>query len=127
MPQGDKKSNELQFFDATYDGHWDGELQRGLGQLTDGRTGHDNFKMHNGRGWVGWKSDSRAKQPVDIKFEFDEVREFSDVNVYCNNQFSRDVEVNITYHNFIWFNLIIICFLWNKKKKVKKQIIAIQF
>lgn len=45
MPQGDKRGNGWEFFDATYDGHWDGELQRGLGQLTDGKTGLDNFKM----------------------------------------------------------------------------------
>lgn len=45
MPQGDKRGATWEMFDATYDGHWDGELQRGLGQLTDGRVGPDNFKM----------------------------------------------------------------------------------
>lgn len=44
MPQGDKRG-VWEFFDVTYDGHWDGELQRGLGQLTDGKTGPENFKM----------------------------------------------------------------------------------
>lgn len=45
MPQGDKRGATWEMFDATYDGHWDGQLQRGLGQLTDGRVGPDNFKM----------------------------------------------------------------------------------
>lgn len=45
MPQGDKRGAGWEFFDATYDGHWDGQLQRGLGQLTDGKVGPENFKM----------------------------------------------------------------------------------
>ncbi|EFN63527.1 Discoidin domain-containing receptor 2 [Camponotus floridanus] len=96
MPQGDKRGNGWEFFDATYDGHWDGELRRGLGQLTDGRTGPDNFKMYHdndrAQGWVGWRNDSR-NQPVEIKFEFDKVREFSAVHIYCNNEFTRGVQV----------------------------------
>ncbi|KAL6261704.1 hypothetical protein P5V15_006793 [Pogonomyrmex californicus] len=96
MPQGDKRGNGWEFFDATYDGHWDGELRRGLGQLTDGRTGPNNFKMYydndRAQGWVGWRNDSRG-QPVEIKFEFDKVREFSAVHIYCNNEFTRGVQV----------------------------------
>ncbi|CAL7940306.1 unnamed protein product [Xylocopa violacea] len=97
MPQGDKRGNEWEFFDATYDGHWDGELRRGLGQLTDGKTGPDNFKLgyyDNDRtqGWVGWRNDTRG-QPVEIKFEFDKVREFSAIHIYCNNQFTKDVQI----------------------------------
>lgn len=45
MPQGDKRSPEWEFYDSTYDGYWDDELQRGLGQLTDGKVGPDNFRM----------------------------------------------------------------------------------
>lgn len=98
MPQGDKRGNGWEFFDATYDGHWDGELQRGLGQLTDGKTGLDNFKMgyydnDRAQGWVGWRNDTRG-QPVEIKFEFDKVREFSAIHIYCNNQFTKDVQVS---------------------------------
>lgn len=96
MPQGDKRGG-WEFFDATYDGHWDGELRRGLGQLTDGRTGPDYFKMHydneRAQGWVGWRNDSRG-QPVEIKFEFDKVREFSAVHIYCNNEFTKGVQVS---------------------------------
>lgn len=98
MPQGDKRGN-WEFFDASYDGYWDGELRRGLGQITDGHTGPDDFKMgyygyDHGQGWVGWRNDTRAGQPLDIKFEFDHVREFSAVHIFCNNQFTKDVEVN---------------------------------
>nr|KAF7415574.1 hypothetical protein H0235_012166 [Vespula pensylvanica] len=96
MPQGDKRGNEWEFFDATYDGHWDDELRRGLGQLTDGKTGPDDFKMgyydDRGQGWVGWRNDTRSDQPIEIKFEFDVVREFSAIHIYCNNQFTRDVQ-----------------------------------
>ena len=91
MPQGDKRGNGWEFFDATYDGHWDGELRRGLGQLTDGRTGPDNDRT---QGWVGWRNDTRG-QPVEIKFEFDKVREFSAIHIYCNNQFTKDVQVSV--------------------------------
>lgn len=98
MPQGDKRGN-WEFFDAAYDGHWSDELRRGLGQLTDGRTGPDNFKMSHydsskEQGWVGWRNESREKQPLEIKFEFDQVREFSAVHIYCNNQFTKDVQVS---------------------------------
>ncbi|XP_034232480.1 discoidin domain-containing receptor 2-like isoform X2 [Thrips palmi] len=98
MPQGDKRG-AWEFYDNTYDGHWDGDaLHRGLGQLTDGRVGPDNFKMgyheqDRGLGWVGWKNESRDGQPIEIKFEFDKVREFKAVHIYCNNQFMKDVQV----------------------------------
>ncbi|XP_024085741.1 discoidin domain-containing receptor 2-like, partial [Cimex lectularius] len=98
MPQGDKRGTAWEFFDATYDGHWDAELKRGLGQLTDGKIGHENFKMtyydnERGQGWVGWRNDTRGGQPVEIKFEFDRVREFNSVHIFCNNQFTKDVQV----------------------------------
>ena len=52
MPQGDQQRSQglagssTQLYDATYDGIWDGSLLRqGLGQLTDGKLGQDNFKQ----------------------------------------------------------------------------------
>lgn len=103
MPQGDKRGNEWEFYDTSYDGHWDGEeLRRGLGQLTDGKLGPENFKMgYYGQlqGWVGWRNDSRNNKPIEIKFEFDKVREFTAVHIFCNNQFLKDVQVN----SFIFF------------------------
>ena len=45
MPHGDQRGSGWQFYDASYDGIWDGSLlSQGLGQLTDGKLGPDNFK-----------------------------------------------------------------------------------
>ncbi|XP_060535440.1 discoidin domain-containing receptor tyrosine kinase B-like [Cylas formicarius] len=97
MPQGDKRGN-WEFYDLAYDGHWDGEkLKYGLGQLTDGQIGPEDFKLafhqENSQGWVGWKNDSREGKPIEIIFEFDKIREFSAVHIYTNNQFTREVQV----------------------------------
>jgi discoidin domain receptor family protein 2 len=45
MPQGSKRGENWNFYDHTYDGVWeDNYLRNGLGQLTDGRSGPNNFK-----------------------------------------------------------------------------------
>ncbi|XP_049818971.1 epithelial discoidin domain-containing receptor 1-like [Aethina tumida] len=97
MLQGDKRGSNWKFYDFGYDGEWDGnELKHGLGQLIDGKFGHDDFKtdFHNdAQRWVGWKNDTRHNKPIEIKFEFDRIREFSAVHIYCNNQFTKDVQV----------------------------------
>ncbi|XP_050301540.1 discoidin domain-containing receptor 2-like [Anthonomus grandis grandis] len=100
MPQGDKKGGSWEFYDFTYDGHWDGErLKYGLGQLTDGEVGPDDFKMSfhedNTQGWIGWRNDTpnRNNKPIEITFEFDTIREFTAVHIYTNNQFTKDVQV----------------------------------
>lgn len=68
MPPGD---GEL--LDAGFDG---------LGLLTDGR-------LH---GRVGWNNDTRGR-PVEITFEFDVVREFEAVHIFCDNRFTENVRV----------------------------------
>ncbi|XP_026277610.2 discoidin domain-containing receptor 2-like isoform X2 [Frankliniella occidentalis] len=99
MPQGDKRGASWEFFDTSYDGPWDPQLHSGLGQLTDTLVGADNFKMSyyetdkGGQGWVGWRNDSRNGQPIEIVFEFDKVREFTSMDIYCNNQFTKEVQV----------------------------------
>lgn len=99
MPQGDKRGSSWEFYDTSYDGHWDGKkLKYGLGQLTDGKVAPDDFKQmfddrDNSQGWVGWKNDSRGDKPVEIVFEFDAVREFTGVHIFANNQFSKEVQV----------------------------------
>lgn len=99
MPQGDKRGPSWEFYDTSYDGHWDGEkLRYGLGQLTDGRVGPEDFKFQfydkdNSQGWVGWKNDTRESNIIEIVFEFDTVREFTALHIYCNNQFTKDVQV----------------------------------
>ena len=46
MRQGDKRGNDVDFFDFTYDGtRSDNHLYNGLGQLTDGEEGDSNFRQ----------------------------------------------------------------------------------
>ena len=42
------------------------------------------------RGWVGWKK-TPERESVEITFEFDKVREFHQLHIFTNNQFTRDV------------------------------------
>lgn len=101
MRQGDKRGNEVDLVDHRYDGKEldDGTLLGGLGQLTDGVEGVSNFRLApkdsslKGFEWVGWKNDSGFAKPVEIVFEFDHVREFTEIRLYCNNLFSKDVLV----------------------------------
>ncbi|KAI4471024.1 tyrosine-protein kinase receptor [Holotrichia oblita] len=95
MPQGDKRGPNWEFYDSAYDGPWDGhELKHGLGQLIDGKYGRDDFRdVYGGQAWVGWKNDTRTNKPLEIKFEFDKVREFSATHIFCNNLFTKDVQI----------------------------------
>ena len=102
MPQGEKRGSELDLFDYTYDGNVsavDGRLCGGLGQLVDGDEGLSNFRLDpqalglRGYEWVGWKSDAYGQRPLEIVFRFDAVRNFTQLRLHCNNQFSKDVRV----------------------------------
>ncbi|CAH2216613.1 jg22838, partial [Pararge aegeria aegeria] len=94
MPKGDKRSNGIELTDLTYDGQWGEELRNGLGQLVDGQFGGDEIReAAKSAAWVGWRNDSRPTPPV-LTFEFDKVREFSAVHLFCNNKFMRDVQVS---------------------------------
>ncbi|XP_049771026.1 discoidin domain-containing receptor 2-like [Schistocerca cancellata] len=84
--------------DSTYDGeHRGGMLVAGLGRLVDGQLGADNFRIDVGYGrgnaWVGWTNESFPSGYVDLVFEFDQVRNFSAVQIFANNFFLRDVQV----------------------------------
>ncbi|KAM3968693.1 tyrosine kinase-like protein [Aphomia sociella] len=93
MPKGNKRSNGVELTDMIYDGQWGEELRGGLGQLVDGQFGGDEIReAAKNSAWVGWRNDSKPTPPV-ITFEFDKVREFSTVHLYCNNKFMRDVQV----------------------------------
>ncbi|KAF9799250.1 hypothetical protein SFRURICE_006510 [Spodoptera frugiperda] len=93
MPKGDKRSNGVELTDMVYDGQWGEELRGGLGQLVDGKFGGDEIReAAKNSAWVGWRNDSRPNPPT-LTFEFDKVREFSAVHLYCNNKFMRDVQV----------------------------------
>lgn len=93
MPNGDKRSNGVELNDMIYDGQWGDELKGGLGQLVDGQFGGNDIKdTTKSSPWVGWRNDTRSS-PVVITFEFDKVREFNAVHLFCNSRFMRDVQV----------------------------------
>ena len=77
MPQGERRGNEVDLYDFTYDGNStsDNRLYGGLGQLSDGEEGQSNFRLdplgRNIRGyeWIGWKNDSfSVDKPLEILF-----------------------------------------------------------
>ncbi|KAM7388487.1 hypothetical protein PAMP_024657 [Pampus punctatissimus] len=74
------------------------EWLEGLGQLTDGVCGQDDFSdshVYNvwpGYDYVGWSNESFPSGFVEIMFEFDRTRNFTTMKVHCNNMFSRYVK-----------------------------------
>ncbi|BES99860.1 Discoidin domain-containing receptor [Nesidiocoris tenuis] len=103
MPQGTppKAPGEPDLRDKSYDGLEEASwITTGLGQLTDGLRGHDDFTMdYYGHGpgyeWVAWKNDSLGGpgRPVELVFEFDSLRNFSAMHLHTNNFFSKGVQV----------------------------------
>uniref|UniRef100_A0A8C3NUW1 Discoidin domain-containing receptor 2 n=1 Tax=Cyanoderma ruficeps TaxID=181631 RepID=A0A8C3NUW1_9PASS len=77
--------------DSVYDG--------GLGQLTDGVSGLDDFTQTHeyhvwpGYDYVGWRNESTAGGYVEITFEFDRIRNFTAMKVHCNNMFAKGVKI----------------------------------
>ncbi|KAM9394027.1 LOW QUALITY PROTEIN: discoidin domain-containing receptor 2 [Pholidichthys leucotaenia] len=87
--------------DSTYDGAHDRrKLLNGLGQLTDGVVGQDDFLVTRqknvwpGYDYLGWRNDSLGVQGhVEMEFVFDKQRNFTSMKVHSNNMFSRGVKV----------------------------------
>ncbi|XP_077160931.1 discoidin domain-containing receptor 2-like isoform X1 [Paroedura picta] len=86
--------------DSTYDGYQERKLLHGgLGQLTDGVLGLDDFtKSHQYRVWpgydyVGWRNDSFNNGAVEMEFQFDQQRNFTSMKIHCNNMFSKGVKI----------------------------------
>ncbi|XP_060697252.1 discoidin domain-containing receptor 2 [Hemiscyllium ocellatum] len=86
--------------DSTYDGVQDSRRsQDGLGQLTDGVLGLDDFtQSHEYRVWpgydyIGWSNETFAGQYVELEFEFDQCRNFSSMKVHCNNLYTKSVKI----------------------------------
>ena len=51
MRQGERRGTEIDLYDFTYDGKVNNiQLNGGLGQLTDGSEGEDNFRLPNDQG-----------------------------------------------------------------------------
>lgn len=87
--------------DSTYDGtRQRRQLVGGLGQLTDGVTGQDDFLLSRqfqvwpGYDYVGWRNDSLGTfKHVELEFTFDKPRNFTYMKVHSNNMFSRGVKI----------------------------------
>lgn len=98
MPPGSPIAN---LNDSTYDGaHERRRLFGGLGQLTDGVIGQDNFlrtrqyHVWPGYDYLGWRNDSLGTQGyVEMEFVFDHQRNFTSMKVHSNNMFSSGVKI----------------------------------
>ncbi|XP_016346947.1 discoidin domain-containing receptor 2-like isoform X1 [Sinocyclocheilus anshuiensis] len=88
----------IYFNDSVYDGAMSYSMTEGLGQLTDGMCGLDDFThshVYNvwpGYDYVGWTNESFPNGYVEIMFEFDRTRNFTTMKVHCNNMFSQRVK-----------------------------------
>ncbi|XP_018608660.2 discoidin domain-containing receptor 2-like [Scleropages formosus] len=86
--------------DSVYDGEvgYSSGMTEGLGQLTDGVCGLDDFThshVYNvwpGYDYVGWTNESFPGNYVEILFEFDRIRNFTTMKVHCNNMFPKKVK-----------------------------------
>uniref|UniRef100_A0A7N6AK15 Discoidin domain-containing receptor 2 n=1 Tax=Anabas testudineus TaxID=64144 RepID=A0A7N6AK15_ANATE len=86
--------------DSVYDGAiiYRCVMTEGLGQLTDGVCGLDDFALSHvynvwpGYDYVGWNNESFPSEYVEIMFEFDRIRNFTTMKVHCNNMFSWHVK-----------------------------------
>lgn len=62
-------------------------MTEGLGQLTDGVCGLDDFALSHvynvwpGYDYVGWNNESFPSEYVEIMFEFDRIRNFTTMKV----------------------------------------------
>ncbi|CAB1332060.1 unnamed protein product, partial [Coregonus sp. 'balchen'] len=84
--------------DSVYDGAVIHSMTEGLGQLTDGMCGLDDFThshVYNvwpGYDYVGWTNESFPNGYVEIMFEFDRARNFTTMKVHCNNMFMHHIK-----------------------------------
>ncbi|KAJ6222429.1 hypothetical protein RDWZM_000974 [Blomia tropicalis] len=94
MPDGVRESSLGDMRDLTYDGRHDfyGLLKGGLGQLTDGIKGDDNYKVNYGYEWIGWRIEPTNPE-LSLIFKFDTFVNFSSAIFHCHNLYSKDVQV----------------------------------
>uniref|UniRef100_H3AVY8 Discoidin domain-containing receptor 2 n=2 Tax=Latimeria chalumnae TaxID=7897 RepID=H3AVY8_LATCH len=85
--------------DSVYDGAVGYSMTEGLGQLTDGVRGLDDFTQSHeynvwpGYDYVGWRNESFSHGYSEIVFEFDRIRNFTTMKVHCNNMFHKGVKI----------------------------------
>lgn len=92
MPDGAFGGRYGDLIDDTYDGVRDSRkyFYGGLGQLTDGIRGHENYKVNSGYEWIGWEA---ANDTIEIVFEFENLRNFTSADVHTHNAFTKHIEV----------------------------------
>ncbi|XP_071947776.1 discoidin domain-containing receptor 2-like isoform X2 [Antedon mediterranea] len=96
MNQGDHHG-EYNLEDKSYDGtKTNGYLRNGLGLLIDSMTGANDFRLSPSNfpaafEWVGWEN-STNPNPIVI-FQFETIRNFSEVQFHFNNFFSEGVSI----------------------------------
>uniref|UniRef100_A0A8C5R6C8 receptor protein-tyrosine kinase n=1 Tax=Leptobrachium leishanense TaxID=445787 RepID=A0A8C5R6C8_9ANUR len=104
MPEGEtyvSSGHAVAFLnDSTYDGYLENRrLCGGLGQLTDGVQGLDDFTeshqytVWSGYDYVGWRKDTSQNGYVEMEFTFDRPRNFTEMKVHCNNMISMGVRI----------------------------------
>uniref|UniRef100_A0AAY4ABV0 receptor protein-tyrosine kinase n=1 Tax=Denticeps clupeoides TaxID=299321 RepID=A0AAY4ABV0_9TELE len=94
------KGQHVYLNDSVYDGElcWL-QMGYGLGQLTDGFWGLDDFTQSQvygvwpGYDYVGWTNASFPSSYVEMTFEFDRVRNFTSMKVHCNNMYTWGVRI----------------------------------
>ncbi|XP_015523678.2 discoidin domain-containing receptor 2 [Neodiprion lecontei] len=86
--------------DSSYDGIKNGNrMVDGLGQLTDGVYGEEPSTIASSfTNWVGWSN----LNPVELTFEFYEVRGFENCTIHAAHIPSRNIEVFSTA--YVWFS-----------------------
>ncbi|KAI1300258.1 Discoidin domain-containing receptor 2 [Halotydeus destructor] len=92
MPDGLFGGRFGDLIDDSYDGTRDknGYLADGLGQLSDGIKGTENYKLNLGFEWIGWKAHNET---VDLEFTFPALRNFTSASFHCHNLYRKSVEV----------------------------------
>lgn len=78
----------------------------GLGQLTDGILGNDDYRLIDnvqgiskiGYNWIGWKRKSTSMSSVNLNFHFDTTRNFTAIHIHTSNLYTRDVYL---FHSII--------------------------
>ncbi|KAF2351919.1 Serine-threonine/tyrosine-protein kinase catalytic domain [Trinorchestia longiramus] len=100
MEDGEMRGSDDGLRDMTYDGVRRGDrLSGGLGQLSDGETGHTNYRVdthgrEKGYEWVGWRNESRPDAEfILINFEFDQLRNFSAIHIHTSNLITKGVQI----------------------------------
>ncbi|TSS97520.1 Discoidin domain-containing receptor 2 [Bagarius yarrelli] len=101
-PAGEEMSfggQQVYLNDSVYDGAMGYSMTEGLGQLTDGSWGLDDFTRSHiygvwaGYDYVGWSNASFSSGSVELTFEFDRIRNFTSMKVHCNNMYTSGVRI----------------------------------